>query len=425
MLSAIFFHNQIYDMKNSVLLNICIVAYILACAGCGGRSAHDTAVDTSLASNIEIDVENASPFLLSEVADSVWYLSLESKPESVFGSADKILFTEEMVVIVDRRVSAGVFIFAHDGSYLGNITNRGRGPEEYISLEDVTIDVDNNHIILYDAPNQALHLFDFQGNYVKRHNVDVVFDFFEYLTEGMVICYNTYVVNPDFPAIRDASVFTFSYIDHKDAIALLTFPDDIGLHHKTPLIFNNISGAGDGAYIYDYYTNTIYHYCVDGGLYVKWVLDFGKYNIPEAGWASDDNRLVSDGILSERYVGGLSSFQVTSDWIIGSVEYGRSPSTFIYNSRDEEVFFTTSMITNDLTPDFPNIASFPIALMPPYHSDGAHIVSVYDPMLVVNIIESVKRESEEYGFTFELPVELSNITMESNPVLQFVRLKSR
>lgn len=76
---------------------------------------------------------------LSEVADSIRYVPLETTDSCLIGSIDKLLCTEAgRFVVVDKEIASAVYLFDADGRFLNRIGSRGQGHGEYIQIEDVT-----------------------------------------------------------------------------------------------------------------------------------------------------------------------------------------------------------------------------------------------------------------------------------------------
>ncbi|GAB1473430.1 hypothetical protein MASR2M69_08710 [Bacteroidota bacterium] len=77
---------------------------------------------------------------MSEVAENIEYIPLETSMESFLGTPirEKLIYENGKLFIYQR---GDYFkIFNSKGEYLGKFNKRGNGPKEYISLNSVVID---------------------------------------------------------------------------------------------------------------------------------------------------------------------------------------------------------------------------------------------------------------------------------------------
>lgn len=101
---------------------------------------------------------------LSEIADSIQYIPLETKDGCLIGNIDKILQTDENeYLIVDKEISASIFLFDKTGTFLHKIGNRGGAKGEYVTIEDVA----------YYKGN--VYVWDSAGKKVLKYSKDNVF----------------------------------------------------------------------------------------------------------------------------------------------------------------------------------------------------------------------------------------------------------
>ena len=91
---------------------------------------------------MKMKTEN-SPIRLSEVADSIRYIPLETSDSCLVGSVDKMLRTAKgEYILVDKEKSRAIYVFDAAGHFLNRIGKCGKGPAEYSMIEDVTYGFD-------------------------------------------------------------------------------------------------------------------------------------------------------------------------------------------------------------------------------------------------------------------------------------------
>ncbi len=364
---------------------------------------------------IKIDVEDTKPLILSEIACNISYIILETKPEATIGSVDKIIKYKDLYFIADMQKGATIYSFDSSGKYLFKIQNKGRGPGEYIGIDDFDINRDKELIIIYDRSGGGIFEYDLSGSFVKKYPVDLVFESFRHLEGTTLLAYSKYMRNPSLPQAENSSIFTFNYQNIKRSATYATFDDKFLLFQKVFKITDNICSSNGSFYIYDFYLNSFFSF-INDSLAIRWVIDYGKNNIPNSFWSSSDFISLQNGIVSGRFAGGFENFQVVGDWIIGVYGYRKNMNKLFYNHKSGHQSNVSNMIVNDLVKGFPEIVGFPLVLMPPYHSDGENIISVIEPAWINKIINQGISQ-------IDVPDIISDLDIYSNPVLQIIKLK--
>ena len=118
-------------------MNVCLVMITIVMAACsGGRQSNSSELmqeevrfeiyqipDDLLASERELK--------LSELADSVWYVPLETKPECVLAEKfDHFRYKNHRFYVMDDYAKT-VHVFSDEGKFLHRIGSKGQGPKEF------------------------------------------------------------------------------------------------------------------------------------------------------------------------------------------------------------------------------------------------------------------------------------------------------
>ncbi|WP_209332885.1 6-bladed beta-propeller, partial [Lunatimonas salinarum] len=110
---------------------------------------------------------------LSEIAESIEYISLETNERSIFGHIvlpeEQIKFFEKGILISDKN---RLLHFSYQGDYIGEIGKRGIGPTEYADIRDFTIISGSQQIVIFSPPNQRAYIYDYTGAGTKDFIVD-------------------------------------------------------------------------------------------------------------------------------------------------------------------------------------------------------------------------------------------------------------
>jgi hypothetical protein len=118
---------------------------------------------------IDIDqVEKSQSLLLSTLFKSVKSVILESSENSILGSISSLQTHKDLIIILDKVVSKGIFVFDKSGKYLYKIGRNGPGPGEFIEVSDFTLDTQNEKIFVLDNQRQLINVFHLlTGDYVE------------------------------------------------------------------------------------------------------------------------------------------------------------------------------------------------------------------------------------------------------------------
>ena len=150
-------------MKKATILSL--VAALLA-VGCAGKKN-----DAGELSAVQLPFEN-SGWKMSEVADSIQYIPLETTPACLVGQIDLLIPLDTALVVVDKEIARSVYLFGRDGHFLHQIGQRGEGPQEYASIEDVAIDRERGQVVLLDSGSERLLVYGLDGTFVQSVPLD-------------------------------------------------------------------------------------------------------------------------------------------------------------------------------------------------------------------------------------------------------------
>ena len=156
-----------------------IAAALLAVASCGSES--EISQGDIKVIDLAAAVGGGKIVKLSEVADDIKYVALETTDSSLIGMGAKVQIENGRIYVRSRNSnSTDVKVFDFDGKYLFTFNRTGRGPEEYSSMSRIDIDPITGGFIVFDLipfiTNKSLSLwyfkmYDREGNYLK--NIDV------------------------------------------------------------------------------------------------------------------------------------------------------------------------------------------------------------------------------------------------------------
>ncbi|MDD2526182.1 MAG: 6-bladed beta-propeller, partial [Bacteroidales bacterium] len=134
---------------------------------CGGKKSADSANADSqnglVTFHLNAPPAKVEPLLLSEIADSVSYVALETTKETL--TKDGIRYGDRYYTIVNEEK---LLCFDKGGKYLHQIGRQGQGPEEYLYLFDYSyFNVDPTNNWVYVLSNNCTKVYDENGKYKK------------------------------------------------------------------------------------------------------------------------------------------------------------------------------------------------------------------------------------------------------------------
>jgi hypothetical protein len=139
-------------------------------SSCGVNSADEGDV---MIINLESVVGSGRVVNLSEVADDIRYVALETTDSSLIGSFPTVFYENERIYVISMRV---VKVFDKDGKYLFTFDKRGRGPMEYTSPRKIVIEPESGDItiIVHSADESKILTYDRDGNYLNTKFLPVL-----------------------------------------------------------------------------------------------------------------------------------------------------------------------------------------------------------------------------------------------------------
>ena len=89
---------------------------------------------------------NGGKFKLSSIASSFSVIPLETNDSCLIGGISKLEFYDGKIFVLDKMHSARLYVFDTQGEYKFAIGKRGSGPNEYMQINDFSIDKEKNLI---------------------------------------------------------------------------------------------------------------------------------------------------------------------------------------------------------------------------------------------------------------------------------------
>ena len=128
--------------------------------GCKSTETYTDSIERIL-----IKPEQGMEILLSQLVDTLTFVSLETTLNSLLVQIDKLEYDRGKYFILDRYQHS-VLIFDSLGGFINKIGQKGRAPGEFEFLECFTLDTENQYVITTDN-FKNLKYFSYEGKYIK------------------------------------------------------------------------------------------------------------------------------------------------------------------------------------------------------------------------------------------------------------------
>jgi hypothetical protein len=246
----------------------------------------------------------------SEVFDSIEYIRLETKDESLIGRIDAVKIYKGLIYILDQVQSKAVLVFDLKGKFIRRIGSIGNGPGEYDEPNDIAIDDINNEIMVWNNSKKKILFYNMEGTfnrelklpaYVKTIGMfakDTIAAYLDISTEATSLKYNLALINDQ------GTVVATSLEDSN-------WPD-FGRSG-----FNFFRKFKDEFQVTPSYTNDIFVIKTDT-LRKKYSVDFGEQTIPQKFLKKFSNKFDFDEELKKTNYATMNNFSETENFLLFS-----------------------------------------------------------------------------------------------------------
>lgn len=252
-----------------------------------------------------IEIKETSPIDFSELIEIESLIHLKTPKGIPIGVISKVLFTKEKIIVFDKLTETILF-FENDGSYISRINNKGKGPEEYLSIKNISISKDDV-LNIVDNMSKKIWIYSFEGkligfkktdgwpeDYIEKNNTEYLSIYSGFSSKNSDLKYLN---------IRDENG------DESGYFPLLGF---IPHWSERPTHFFE---DGTTLYYHRHYDDNIYK--LDSkSINIAYKIDFGKYTYPtEELLASNTPDNYKKILAKKKYIGNISNINLTSNYL--------------------------------------------------------------------------------------------------------------
>lgn len=289
---------------------------------------------------INVNIENVTED--SNLLSNFKYICLEETDKSLIGSIDKILIRDNRIYVLDAKISKSVFIFDTLGNFIFKIKKNGRGPGEYLQLNDFELDEANN-LLLLDVRQKEILKYTEKGKYLESIKIDFWSHSFSSLNDNCFIFYRNNMRMKDERNIG-YNIFLF---DLAKNTFFEGFPfrnqlddQDIVRMSKYRLLKSN-----DIVLFSPYYTNDIYE-LTESSFILRYQFDFGNKNLNPYIIMDKQKSDWPKVLYNSDYVVDIENYYETDLFFMCSAYYNNRVYNIVYSKLSKKNLVFDSYLKN-------------------------------------------------------------------------------
>ncbi|WP_455508945.1 6-bladed beta-propeller [Butyricimonas paravirosa] len=331
---------------------------------------------------------------------SMQAIPLETTDQSLLAWVDKIIITDTLYSFSSNN---SIYTFNQNGQFLFKIAHQGRGPGEYLVLDDFYID-ENNHYYILDNNSFKIIEYSPKGEFLDEINTGIFGLAFTKISNDLWAIYIGSSKSP-------SSNYRLNYFSKKENTITRKFIEisDNELNWRHFKDNNNFIHLDQNNLFFMYSLDYTIYKLSEKELIPYYKLDCGKYQIPSK-ILQDQYNDVSyfvDMIKNNNYVARITPIYITDKEILLGFQY-QDKYLHALNSGH-----TTTIINN--YQNFLGIPKFSIstndAIFPSGYQNG-YFYYLVEPALI----------PDKFKNTFSHAHKLSLLDENSNPILLRVKL---
>jgi hypothetical protein len=205
-------------MMNITKISIAILAlssFFNACTSPQKEKQENEEVNYPVEFNLDaIKKQGEHNYVSSIFKPKVKTIILETNDDALVGNINKLRVFNEYLIVMDHIFSKKIFVFNKDGKFIHTIGGQGRGPGEYSSLSDFTIDETSGEILVLDWNQKIMRYRIETGKYQEGKDLSIKNDestistSIELLNGKLYADVYCYEEKDDTPLLRELDVST-------------------------------------------------------------------------------------------------------------------------------------------------------------------------------------------------------------------------
>lgn len=314
----------------SVFMFILLFSILLSCSKVSQENKE--AVVT-----IAISKDSCRTFQFSKYLENPVFIPLETSQNSMIGQISKLEITDDYIFILDKDITKNLFLFAKDGKFIRKIGRQGKGPHEYISIDDFFFDPKKQQIQMLDNQTTQIKIFDMEGNFIRAIKTGL-FGTYGFAPLSKADEYILFGINDNYLNIFSENKISKTLLPKsKNENTIFFYPSNY-----------MFSSYQDEVFSYVPFSPIIYQ-VTNADIHPYYYFDFGKNSLPQSFFETHDKDNWNKGVTSNKYVYTLSNLSHTNDYLLLSASYGSSSFSSLISRKNNQPVISTKRYKDDLT----------------------------------------------------------------------------
>lgn len=357
----------------------------------------------------EKGIETEKELKLSEIADRVDYIPLETNAKGLISYIKKISLTKEYIFIYD--IKNGILQFDRQGKFVRNIARKGQGPGEYIYIADFQIDEPSKRVYILSGHSYRMLTYGFDGDFIREVNLPKEISEFVLAPDSVFTSYKKNSTGYEKTRLirSDMKGDTLSYIPYIEAFTM-DYPKS-----SSSAVDNELYLMDGNVRLKEIYNDTLFT-VLAGGLKPEYIINMGSHKLPED---KQYEKTKGEGEIFFSYASQYLRmmlfetrrhlFFLYTTWNFKSRD-GQQPKMAVYNKSTDDCFrITGNCIKNDI--------DYGGDVYPSNYQNNTFVINLEAPEVVREL------QQKDTKFTRASDPIFKNIKEDDNPVLMIIHLK--
>lgn len=350
------------------------------------------------------------------IAEDYIFIPLETTDESLLSTIDKICIDNDYIFINDAG-SGKVFQFTCNGKFVRTIGKKGRGPNEYSKISDISINKKTKNLCLIDGGAAKLLYYDYEGTCVKEEPMYYMYSRMEYIDDSIRVLYTNNFHNEIAPSV---DLFRLIIANNKQIPLYRDFPiSEKRRNEYTYQLTNPLNSFFDGTYYCDLCSDTIWR-ITPKGCEATFILEFPQERLF---FTSSELEDLSDEVFERKRAeveAHCGSLLVTKDFVCFRIRRTDSSISYvIYNRKTRRVIRYGELL---LPPIVHRLGDYFSANGYDFVFKDSLFVSILQPYEVKAVAQKIGKERYRQLQQKDKRLE-EKIGQYDNPILMLVKLK--
>lgn len=307
-----------------------ILLFVIGVYGCNNHENYRYVCQNGKHFDVKTwDIENE---LSENIIRNIRFVPLETKEECFVGKIDKVIVQDDKIFILDKS-NKKILIFSLKGNFMRKIGNYGRGPGEFISINDFAFH--HNQIYILDSQLRKIIKYSLDNpDDIYEIKLDFWASNFLLLEENILSFFmkNTYSKNPKGYSIVNVDISK----KNQKSFFLEKDPYDVNLSYNSSLF------QSQNSYYAPYLKDAIY---IIKSNSVKRALtfDFGKYKVPKEKLQNSlqSSKELIQLLVKGEWTYGINNVYENPEFIVFNIYIQKHNICVIYSKKSKEYLYGT------------------------------------------------------------------------------------